>query len=268
MPPSDGLPRIDPREEVLHGAVRALGEILALADPVGYTQALRVQRMVSDVGREWPYESLFELETAALLSPLGGIGLPAELQRKVSDGEALTPDDQRILACLPQLTDRLLAPVPGLEEVRALILLRHRHPLPEGWRERFGEARYVTLVRMAGALRLASVLDTLIVRGFSVSEAFGLLRGQATPSERELVECLARLNAAEGPKVEMRSLPIARLRPGMTVAEALYTSSGQLLVNRGFEINDAFLERIRNFKRGQVREPVQVILPVARTQRA
>lgn len=256
-----------PREEVLHGTVRALAEILALADPVAYTQALRVQEMVVDVFRTWPTGAPFELQTAALLSPLGSIGLPSELQRRVSEGEPLNVDDQRILACLPQLTDRLLAPIPGLEEVRSVILLRHRQPLPAGWRDRFGDARHAELVRMASALRLASVLDSLIVRGFSLHEAFGLLRGQAAESERELVESLARLHAADGPKVEMRSLPISRLRSGMRIAEAVYTSSGQLLVNRGFEIDDAFVEKVRNYKRGQIREPVQVILPPARTRR-
>jgi len=257
----------NPRKEILEGTVRALGEILALAEPVAYTQALRVQRMVLDLHREWPQGSGFELQTAALLSPLGSIGLPADLQRRVTDGEALTAEDQRILACVPQLTDRLLAPVPGLEEVRALILLRHRQPLPTGWRERFGDARHGELLRMASALRLVSVLDTLIARGFSLHEAFGLLRGQATTVERELVECLARLHAADASQVEMRSLPVSRLRPGMCIAEAVYTSSGQLLVNRGFEIDEAFLEKVRNYKRGQVREPVQVILPSLRTRR-
>lgn len=264
---ADTLGLRGPRKEILEGTVRALGEILALAEPVAYTQALRVQRMVLDLHREWPHGTGFELQTAALLSPLGSIGLPADLQRRVTDGEALNPEEQRILACVPQLTDRLLAPIPGLEEVRALILLRHRQPLPTGWRERFGDARHGELVRMASALRLVSVLDTLIARGFSLHEAFGLLRGQATTAERELVECLARLHAADGPKVEMRSLPVSRLRPGMCIAEAVYTSSGQLLVNRGFEIDEAFLEKVRNYKRGQVREPIQVTLPAARTRR-
>lgn len=270
MPPVSAIRNFrarDPRSDLLDGTVRALGEILALAEPVAYTQALRVQRMIQDLEREWPYGSGFELRTAALLAPLGSIGLPADLQRRVADGETLSAEDQRILACVPQLTDRLLAPVPGLEDVRALILLRHRQPLPAGWRERFGDARHGELVRMASALRLVSVLDTLITRGFSLNEALGLLRSQATAGERELVECLARLHAAEGTKVEMRSLPLSRLRPGMCIAEAVYTSAGQLLVNRGFEIDEAFLEKVRNYKRGQVREPVQVSLPTVRPRR-
>lgn len=249
------------RVETLHGTVRALAQLLAVIDAVSYTQALRVQRLALQLAAALQLPPSWDLETAALLAPLGGLTLAGDLQQRAQEHEALSGDEQGVLASLPALTDRLLAPVPGLEEVRSILLLRHRRPLPPRWRDLFGERRQRELEREATVLRTAAEFDALTGRGLATQEALGLLRSEALPFERPYVEALSGLQASDAPAVEMRSLPLTRLKTGMVVAEALYTQAGQLLVNRGFVITESFLERLRNFRPGQIREPVQVMLP-------
>jgi hypothetical protein len=266
--PATSSPDAAQRERELHlatlrGAVRALCEVLAVVDPVAYCQALRVQRLAMDLAASLALTPAPALDVAALLAPLGHISLPAELQARLHAHEPLDHEDQRILACLPQLTDRLLAPAPGLEEVRALILLRHHQGLPEALHEHVPAALKTRLARLAAVLRVAADFDDFKIRGFATGEALGLLRNQAAAGEQDLVACLAAQHADANRRVEMRSLPLSRLRPGMVIAEALCTSAGQLLVARGFEITESFLERLHNYRRGLVREPVQVMLPAA-----
>lgn len=249
------------RGEILRGAVRALAQILAVADPIAYTQALRVQRLCLDLAGAMSLTPCWELESAALLAPLGGLSLAADLQLRSGHGDTLDPDEQRVLETLPALTDRLLAPVPGLEEVRAILMLRHGLPLPAGWPEHFGAARLAALRHLASLQRVAANFDAVLARGLTVAEAIGLLRGEAQLDEFEFVAVLERLHGEGEDRVELRSLPLSRLRVGMVIAEALYTTNGQLLVTRGFEITASFLERMANFRPGSVREPVQVILP-------
>lgn len=251
----------DMRLQTLHGAVRALTQILAVADPIDYTRARRVQQLALELAESRSLGKPWEIEAAAMLAPLGGLSLGDELQRRAQYFDALDSDEQGVLASLPRLTDRLLAPIPGLEAVRALILLCHRQPLPEGWSETFGTARLAELRLYAAVLRMADEFDALVSRGMSQAEALGWLRNESIPGENDLVKCLASLHADREPRVEVRSLPLTRLRVGMVIAEAVYTSSGQLLVNRGFEITERFLEQASNFRRGHVREPLQVILP-------
>lgn len=251
--------------DTLRGAVRALAEVLAVVDPSSYAQALRIQRRARELAQALALSASETLDTAALLAPLGRISLPQDLQRRLHEGEALDAEEQRIVDCVPQLTDRLLAAIPGLEDVRAVILLRHRLPLPGSWRDGFGEPRCAMLGQLAAALRMAAEFDALLGRGYALSEALGLLRGEATGAMRAMADTFAALHADDQPGVELRSLPLSRLRPGMVIAEAVYTQAGQLLVNRGFEITDGFLERVRDFRRGLVREPVQVILPGRQT---
>lgn len=249
-------------QELLRGAVRALTEVLAVVDPSSYAQALRVQATARDLAQALSLSATDGLEAAALLAPLGRISLPTDLLRRLHENEPLDADEQRIVAAVPQLTDRLLAPIPGLEEVRAVILLHHGRAMPVKWRDALGDRQCERLALFAEVLRIAGAFDALQARGYAVSESLSLLRSESTYETLGLVKALASLYPeSAAPRVELRSLPLRHLRPGMVIAEAVYTQAGQLLVNRGFEITDSFLERVRNFRRGLVREPVQVMLP-------
>lgn len=253
------------RVEILKGTVRALAQVLAVADPVAYTQALRVQKLALQLAETLHLTPCWELESAAVLAPLGGLSLAADLHDRAGQTEKLDADECGVLAALPGLTDRMLAPVPGLEEVRAVHLLWHEMPPPSAWVDSFGEERMATLRRMAAVLRICGDFDAMLARGLPTPEALGLLsrRDRLRPDEIELVLALDGLHRGDAARVEIRSLPLSRLRAGMVMAEALYTSSGQLLVRRGFQITPAFLERVACYRTGFVREPIAVILPGA-----
>ena len=53
------------------------------------------------------------------------------------------------------------------------------------------------------------------------------------------------------------------IKPGMVFADDLRLMDGPLLVPRGYQITDWFLTRLHNFRRGTVREPVRVRVPLA-----
>lgn len=253
------------RVEILKGVVRALGQVLAVADPVAYTQALRVQKLALELAEALQIKPCWEIESAALLAPLGRLSLAADLHARSGETEKLDPDERRVLAALPALTDRMLAPIPGLEEVRAVHLLWHDLPLPSSWMDSFGETRLRSLRRMASVLGICCEFDAMLGRGLTTPEALGLLaRAESLqPDDMELLVALDGLYRGDASRVEIRSLPLSRLRPGMVMAEALYTHGGQLLVRRGFEITPAFLERVAGYRQGFVREPIAVILPAA-----
>lgn len=251
------------RVQILAGVVHAFAQVVAVADPVAYTQALRVQKLALQLAGALQLQPCWELESAALLAPLGRLSLAADLHERADESDRLDPDERRVLAALPALTDRMLAPIPGLEEVRAVHLLWHDLPPPSAWVDSFGEERMYTLRRMAAVLGICAKFDTLLARGLTTSEALGLLsRAESLrPEDLELLVAFDGLHRGDAERVEIRSLPLSRLRSGMVMAEALYTSGGQLLVRRGFEITPAFLERVAGYRQGFVREPVAVILP-------
>jgi hypothetical protein len=53
-------------------------------------------------------------------------------------------------------------------------------------------------------------------------------------------------------------MAVDKVRPGMIFMDDLYTHVGTLLVPKGFEVTEAFLERMRNFGPGILQEKVRI----------
>jgi len=250
-------------EETLRGAIKALAEVLAVVDPAGHGQALRVQQLSADIARELKLSADWSLEVAALLSSIGMVSLPADVLQRLHAGEIPLPDEAEMLARLPKLTDRLLAAIPRLEPARAILLMSHGMPLPDGWASDFGSSQLAVLSRCASVLRVSAGFDSLLTHGYGSAEALGVLRARKLASDVPVIDALESLRARDQGRVIVRQLPIAMLTPGMGIAGDLCTTAGQLLVTRGFVISESFLARLTNFSRGRVREPVLVMVPDA-----
>jgi hypothetical protein len=59
----------------------------------------------------------------------------------------------------------------------------------------------------------------------------------------------------------VREVPVGRLTAGMVFMDDFYTHVGTLLVPKGFEVTEAFLERARNFGPGILQDKVRVLAP-------
>jgi len=58
--------------------------------------------------------------------------------------------------------------------------------------------------------------------------------------------------------LEVSEVAVGRVTPGMVFIDDLRTSVGTVLVPKGFEVTEAFLERVRNFGPGILQERVRV----------
>ena len=116
----------------------------------------------------------------------------------------------------------------------------------------------------AEILRLASEFDRLDSPGVSAAEV--VLRLRAQPAhEPELLDALARVRCGTD---ELQRMPLRALGRGMVLAEDLLLASGALLVPRGYEVTVSFLERVKNFPPGAVREPALVLVKAEPSARA
>jgi hypothetical protein len=76
-----------------------------------------------------------------------------------------------------------------------------------------------------------------------------------------VLKALAAARASSDGRTEVREVPLSRLQVGMLFAEDVQLVVGTLLAARGYEVTAGFIERIRNFRRGTIKEPVRVIVP-------
>lgn len=247
-------------EQTLHGVVRLLTDVLALSNPAAHGRAIRIKQLVTDLANRLAMRERWQVEVAAMLSQLGFITLPAETMEKVFLGTPLLEKEQQMVARVPSVTEQLLAHIPRLESVRAILATYSgafdwAHP-PES---PAGEAALIA--RGAQLLKVSLDFDELTSRGVPLANALDTLRGRGDRYDPAVLDALDSLHGGSTVRDEVRELPLGLLRAGMICAEDLRMSSGTLLVARGYEITAGFLERIRNFGRGTVKEPVRVIVP-------
>lgn len=235
-------------EQTLHGSIKALCEVLALTKPLSFGRATRVKQLAAQLAERLGLKDRWQIEVAAMLSHLGSVVLPDEVAEKLYYGKPLTPAEEKMVQGAPAAAEQLIASIPRLETVRALMRLAVAGK-PSAVDDPLAEAGAV--------LRVTGEFERLTTSGTSAEVALAeLLRRKEY--DAPLVTALGEVVHAEaGAVAEMK---LEALRVGMVFAEDVKMTSGSVLVTRGFSVTPNFLERIRNFQPGVVREPLFILV--------
>jgi response regulator RpfG family c-di-GMP phosphodiesterase len=247
-------------EQTLHGSIKAMTDLLAIAQPGSFSRAMRARRHVSDLTDHFALESnRWEIEVAAMLSQIGCIAVPPETLKKVSHGLALTEREHEMVERIPLVALKLLSTIPRIEGVKAILrCLNHRFNgsgLPRD------AQRGQDLPLGSRLLKLILDFDALEAQGLPAEVAFDTLRGREGWYDPALLEEFARAKGNSAKTADVREIKLLALRAGMVLADDIRTSSGNLVVARGHEITEGLRERVQNFCETQgVREPIRVLL--------
>lgn len=229
-------------QQTLRRCVRAMSEILGLASPEIFGRAERVKERVCALAQDARIEEPWALEVAAILSQLGMVTLPEALVHKIHEGEPLTSSEEALALRVPEAALELLAEVPRLEEVLALLSGLMAPAEPEDSLE-------------LGLLRMALDLDALEASGLGAAEAVAIVaRRTRYPSEA--------LRALEGRVVhpeEVIEASLSDLLPGMVLHRDLRTTSDILLLSRGQVITTNLIRKLWNMRSASIQQPVLVL---------
>jgi response regulator RpfG family c-di-GMP phosphodiesterase len=237
-------------QETLVGCIKALVDILAITNPVAFGRATRVKRLATDLAAAIGKEGFWQLEAAAMLSQIGYISLPVELVEKLYYAKHLTPEERVLADGAPFVAQKLLGRIPRLEPVMEILAASEnaKSDVPDGF----------TKVG-AGILRLVLEYDAHIAQGLPVSEAIAAIRARTVRHDSALVDSLEVIVGSAVGSQEIMEVCVGRVMPGMVFMNDLRTSVGTLLVPKGFEVTETFLERMRNFGPGILQERVRVV---------
>ncbi len=236
-------------QETLVGCIKALIDVLAITNPVAFGRTKRVTRLVNELSQALGNKSFWQLEAASMLSQLGYISLPVELVEKLYYGEKLTPEEKILSEGAPEVAQKLLGHIPRLEPVlQILAAVQHQASTTEG------------MAKMgAGILKLVLDYDALLAQGHKADLAMQSLR--AKPEyDAQWLEHFAAIVGAGSSAVAIQEMRLRQVRPGMAFIDDLRTHMGTLLVPKGFEVTDVFLERLRNYGSGMLDDKVRMIV--------
>lgn len=243
-------------QHTLVGCIRALIDVLALTNPVAFGRASRLrQQAMAFAAHLGCAEGYWQLESAAMLSQIGFLSLPSELVEKIYYGERLTPEERVLAEAVPEVAANLLGHIARLEPVlQILAALTYSN-------EQLARLGDGTIGAAARILLLVIDFDALTSKGHTPDTAVQLLQQRAERYGEKLVKDFATHLGTMSGDTQAVEIPLRLARPGMVILQDVRTELGTLLVARGFEVSERFIERMKNFGPGLLAEKVVVRVP-------
>jgi response regulator RpfG family c-di-GMP phosphodiesterase len=238
-------------EQTLLGSIKTLADILSMTNPIAFGRAMRIKQHVSELADGLGLRSRWQVKVAAVFSQLGAISLPEETAEKYYYGKELSVPESAMVARMPGVAEELLANIPRLEPVREILA-------QQGMRFENGGGEGDTSFG-ARILKIAVEFDELESGGLSPRLALETMRAREGWYDPQILEVFAQFKGAAAEQQEVQEVPLKSVRVGMVFAEDVQTRTGVILVTRGFEVTPSFAEKLRNFRKGWVNEPLRVL---------
>jgi response regulator RpfG family c-di-GMP phosphodiesterase len=242
-------------EKTLRGSIKALTEILSLANPLIFGRATRLKQHAIELAAGLGVPFSWQLEVAVMLSQIGCIVLTPENNEKLYYGRALTSVEVESTQCVPKISLQLLESIPRLELVCAILDAQELNF--DGQGSPRGAPQGESIPLGARVLKLVNDYDFLEAGGASSGAAISALQGRKGRYDPKLIGTLSRVKNKAAPGVG--EIKLESLRAGMLLVQDIMSTTGSLLVPRGHEVTEAILTRLRGMGPGSVREPLLVL---------
>jgi response regulator RpfG family c-di-GMP phosphodiesterase len=251
-------------EQTLAGSVKVLTEVLSLVNPEAFQKTRLLRSWARQVAGRLGLSNVWELDIAAMLSPIGLITIPPEVYGKVRDGAKLSKVDREIYERTPEVARNLISNIPRMKNLSDMIYYQNKGFDGSGFPDDWIAGKDIPL-----GGRLLKVLNDLAALSDSPDDAtFAELEKRAQLYDPEVLQVVrsrfvdenAPKNNASAGKVEKVS--VGGLRPGARLVSNIETKDGTLILAAGNEISQAQIERLRSLRRyRKLKEPLHIIQP-------
>ena len=243
-------------EQTLSGSVRMLIEILGMVIPAASSRASRLQHYTLALAAALGLPERWQWGLAAFVSQIGCVALPKETLLKVEAGQALTGEEKRLYESHPEVAGKLLAAIPRLEDVAAIVTAQFETLDFAGKPEDVRQWDVRSIGRML--LRAAIEFDRLVMRGATREAAAESLRASKLGLPAAITKALSTLSITSRERV-VRQIRLKDLALGMILDEDLVTPKGIRLVPSGQEVTGTLIVRLTSIAGGVgVAEPFRV----------
>jgi response regulator RpfG family c-di-GMP phosphodiesterase len=245
-------------EQTLHGSIKALTEVLALANPAAFGRSTRAKRLVSDLAAMIGIRDRWQFEVAAMLSQIGCITLPPATVEKHYRGQELSDSERALVDRLPQVAVQLIADIPRLDGIREILIHQHNRFRPPGLEQVLRGDQIPLGSRM---LKVALDFDELRSQGHASADVLTRLRAREGWYDPDVLQDFAQVAGVNGDR-DLREIRLCDVKVGMTFEDDVLTKEGTLLIARGQEATPSLVDRIDNYWQDvAITEPVRVTVP-------
>jgi response regulator RpfG family c-di-GMP phosphodiesterase len=253
----------DVLEKTLNGSAKMLSDILAMHDAPSFGKSQRLREYMRAFAEHLQLKQTWDLELAAMLSQIGCVTIPQDVLERSRNGRQLSEAEADMLARVPQIGHSLLAHIPRLESVAAVVLYQSKNFDGTG----FPSDKIAGEDIPIGA-RILRVLQDLVALESGKAPRDKVLAnmtqfpGRYDPRVLDAVAAVFDVSLDRAAPVEPlpRSVGIKELRVGWTLAAEARTREGMMIVPAGTQISPILMAKLRNFAELRaLEEPLKVI---------
>ncbi|MEO5332251.1 MAG: response regulator [Magnetococcus sp. YQC-5] len=241
--------------QTLSGTTSVMTEVLCLANPVAFGRAMRLRNLIHEMVKQIGRADAWQFELSAILSQLGCVTLPTNVLQKLHRGLIQNADDQARCERYPELSAKLVARIPRLEEI-AQIVETHMKPRCAPFH---GDLKTrPAAILGAQMLKLAIDYDTEILNGKTARSTMDALFMDANNYDPMLVAILRSVVTTERKE---RQVMLNDLKVGMILAKDMVGLDGESILKGGTELTSSTLNLISYMGRtGAIEQPVAVLV--------
>ena len=249
-------------EKTLKGSIDILTEMLSMYHPEIFGRTVQLCELIRTLAKTLGIRSFWEIEVAAMLSPIGYVGIPPEIIVKTQKEQDLSDDENEMVELVPEIGAHFLANIPRLMPVSKIIFYQNKKFDGSGFPKDSVSGEKIPL----GARIIKPLADMLDMekRGISRNNAIATLKqrtGWYDPMVLgKIVSCFFDSNeGGETASLAVQSLRVGELKVDQVLASNIFTREGKLLLSAGQRLTDIHLQRLRNYAKLEgIREPIFV----------
>ncbi len=239
-------------EQTLKNSIRAITDILALANPVASGRASQIGNLVGELAALSDQTLGWEIEVAAMVSQLGSVTLDSSLAQRYYGGAVLDEEELRQIRSIPETAAKLLESIPRLEGVLAILDTITMPPndaeeMPPGADLLVVAEDYLQQIACQRKPEQAIAELRKLSRHHGHGKALALLEQYIVDSDKSR---------------KMVELPFQAVKVGMVFAEDIHLETGVLLVACGYTATQSFVARSLNMDTKLLPNMVRVYVDV------
>lgn len=248
-------------EKTLNKTISMLVDILAFSNPLAAKRAKRMSYIVGQIVEQFPLPDPWRFKIAALLSQLGFVTMPKTVLTKIYSNDKLASIESEMLKAYPKIGADLIADIPRLEEVSAMIRNHQQNCNMEKKDVPLSERDVIEVG--AELLTLAGHFDTCLAMSGSLNEALYRLEKKSVYYNPQMIAALQNVDLRPV-KRTVAMIAISHLEEGMLLEKDVTTTDGWILAEKGQEISPASKVRFENYwRQGKLSDAILVSHPMS-----
>ena len=247
-------------EGTLKGSIRMLVDLLSLLDPISFGRAREMGDLAEGVAKEMGMEDSWVLGIASVLSQIGLLTLPEGVASRIHGGAFLNSQEREFANRIPEIGADLIRNIPRLDEVAEAVRYMNKNFNGSGYPT--DELKEDSIPLGGRILRVVWDFERQAAAKGTGRSALAEMMCRTAWYDLEVLRALGRHLQRSAPGSEppvVRQVPLHELRTGQLLVKGIETLEGLLVLPEGTRLNQAQLQKLRNFSRmSGIREPLLV----------